>query len=158
MAAFFLAAAVVTGYFSNQPAHRNFPADKAQIKLSFSHGAERVEECRRLSSEEIAELPASERRPNTCARERVPLRVQMRMDGEVLYDEEIEPSGLSADGPAQVYREFTVPTGNHSLELRLRDSRGQTGFDYNSTFEVQLSPRRNLAIDFRDDAGGFILR
>jgi hypothetical protein len=156
--AFFLVAALVTGFFSNQPAHRHFPSDMAQIKLSFSHGAQRVEECRRLTPEEIAELPAAERRPNTCARERVPIRVQMRLDGEVLYDREVDPSGLSADGPARVYREFLVRPGSHHLELRLRDNREKTGFDHQASFDVDLAPRRNLAVDFKPDVGGFVLR
>ncbi len=158
MAAFFALAALITGYLSNQPAYRHFPADKSQIKLSFSHGAERVEACRRLTPEEIADLPKSERRPNTCARERVPLRIQMSLNGRVLYDREAAPSGLSADGPARVYKEFAVEPGRHVLELRLRENREMTGFDHRARFELDLDPRRNIAVDFRPDAGGFILR
>jgi hypothetical protein len=134
------------------------PEGLAQIKMSLSHGAERRTECRRLSPEEIAKLPPSKRRPNTCARERIAIRVQLLTDGEVVYDEELVPTGLSSDGPARMYRKFLVPAGRHRLVARLRDSKRALGFDYESEHTVELAPWQNLAIDFRPEAGGFIFR
>ena len=153
---FFAAAAVVTGFFASHPAYRAFPAGDALIKLSFNHGAVRKEACRRLTSAEIAKLPPSERRPNTCSRERVPLRVQVTIDGKLAYDAELQPAGLSRDGPARAYQKFVVPAGRHKLELRLRDNRALTGFDYDTVREVNLRPLQNLAIDFKPDRGGFL--
>lgn len=146
------------GSFSNKPEVEYFPAEKAQIKMSFTHGADRVEECRRLTPEEIAKLPPRERRPHTCGRERLPVRVQLVVDGVSIYDEVVQPSGLSRDGPAHVYRKFAVDPGRHEITARLRDSDRAEGFDYERRVSLELAPLQNLAIDFRSDQGTFIVR
>jgi hypothetical protein len=152
----YAALAAATGVFASQPVYQQFPQGKAQIKLSFAHGAARQQECRRLTSQEIAKLPRNERRPNTCARERVPIHVQLQVDKRTLLDERLAPTGLAADGPARIYRKFAVPAGKHVIVARLRDSRGEGPFDYETRRAVTLATGQNLAIDFKSDAGGFI--
>jgi hypothetical protein len=152
----YTAVAVAIGVFATWPAHRQFPEGMAQVKISFAHGAARQQECRRLTSQEIAKLPPSERRPNTCERERVPIHVQLQVDKHTILDERLEPTGLAADGPARIYRKFAVPAGEHIIVARLRDSRGDGPFDYETRRAVTLTAGQNLAIDFKSDAGGFI--
>ena len=155
---FFLLVAAFIGYFSNQPVYQQTPDGMSQIKLSFAHGAARKVDCRKLSSKEIAQLPANERRPNTCARERVPVHVQLVLDGELLYDAQLQATGLSRDGPARTYQKLIVPAGPHTIIARLRDTRRDTGFDYEAERQVMLKPFQNLAIDFKADTGGFQFR
>ncbi|MBL8699630.1 MAG: hypothetical protein JNK67_14725 [Alphaproteobacteria bacterium] len=150
--------AVAIGFFASRPTLEYFPVDAAQIKLSFAHGSQRVAECRRLSVEEIARLPAKDRRPNTCARERVPIRVQLLLDGRPIYDEVLQPTGLARDGPARVYRKFQVPPGRHEITARLRDSGRTEGFDHERKLEVELKPLQNLAVDYKSDHGTFDFR
>ncbi len=157
-AIFFIAAAALTGYFSVAPVYRKTPEGVAQVKLSFAHGAQRTKDCRRLSTKEIAALPPGERRPNTCDRERRVLHVQLEIDGELLYQAELQPTGLSNDGPARTYQKFFVPAGSHTITARLRDSGRATGFDYVTEHKAELMPWQNLAIDFKADAGGFVFR
>lgn len=146
------------GYFASAPAYRQVPDDRAQIKLSFTHGAARKVACRRLTSEEIAKLPPNERRPNTCARERADISVLLLVDGAVAYDAVLQPIGLSGDGPAHAYEKVLVPAGEHVIEAKLRDSPRTEGYDYQKAVTVRLAPLQNLAIDFKADAGGFIFR
>ena len=150
--------ALLIGTFSDGPAHTYFPADMAQIKASFSHGAQRKEECRRLTPEEIAALPPNMRRPLACARERLPVVLELRLDEQLLYRGELPPSGIARDGPARVYESFAVPPGRHELLVRLRDSDRGEGFDYERRQVVELAPRQSLAIEFRAETGGFIFR
>lgn len=150
--------AAVIGYLSAAPAYRQYPEDMAQIKLSFRHGAKRVEDCRRLTPEEIAKLPPNERRPSTCSRERISIAVRILMDGQVLFDKTLQPTGLSGDGPAEAYQKFAVPAGRHRLEAFLRDSKREEGFDYRKTIDIELSPLQSIAIDFKADQGGFLIR
>lgn len=157
-ALFYLSTAAVTGYLASQPIYRQVPEGSAQIKLSFAHGAHRKVDCRRLTPSEIAALPPQERRPNTCSRERIPIRVQLSVDGRVVYDEELDPTGLSSDGPARTYRKFLVPAGDHVIVARLRDSKRVDGFDYEATHTALLQEWQNLAIDFKADTGGFQFR
>lgn len=151
-------ATAVVGYFSSAPAYQQVPAGMAQIKISFRHGGERLEDCRRLTPEEIAKLPYNKRRPASCSRERVPVVIDIRIDGAAAYSAVLPPSGLSGDGPSETYDKLLVPAGAHRIEARLRDSKRKQGFDYEKTAELVLAPFQNLAIDFKADQGGFILR
>jgi hypothetical protein len=157
-ALFYAVAAAIIGFFATNPSYRQISTDAAQIKLSFRHGAARVEDCRKLTSEEIAKLPPKERRPNTCSRERIPIAVELSLDNQPLYAAVLEPTGLSGDGPAETYQKFLVPAGRHILTAKLRDSKREQGFDYEKQAEVDLKPLQNLAVDFKADQGGFLFR
>jgi hypothetical protein len=147
--------ALVVGYFATQPAYTHIDQDKALIKLSFSHAGAHAQECRQLTQEELNRLPPNMRRPMECARERLPLLLEVVLDGEVLYRDTLPPSGLSRDGASTAYRKFPVPAGMHHLEARLRDSRRQDGFDYEAAIDVTLAPQQNFVVDFRPELGGF---
>jgi hypothetical protein len=148
--------ALVVGYFATQPAYTHLDPDKALIKLSFSHAGAHREECRQLTQEELNRLPPNMRRPMDCPRERRPLLVELELDGEILYRDELPPSGLAGDGASTAYRKFPLAAGSHQLVARLRDSRREEGFDYVKSAEVTLAPQQNFVIDFRPEFGGFL--
>ncbi len=141
---------------STDPAYRHFDPEMAQIKLSLRHAAQRIEECRRLTPEEIAALPANMRRPLDCPRERLPVVVELELDGELLFRGTLQPAGLARDGAATVYKLFDVTPGPRRIVARLRDSARDEGFDYESSADVELHPQQNFVIDFKADRGGFI--
>ncbi|MBI2993174.1 MAG: hypothetical protein HYY48_03245 [Gammaproteobacteria bacterium] len=153
---FYIAFMAGVGYFSTRPAYTHQDPALALVKLSFSHAGERKEDCRRLSPEEIADLPPNMRRPTKCSRERVPLYVELLLDDRMLYRAELPPSGLSGDGASSVYRRFPVPPGTHRLTAKLRDTRREQGFDHERSETVTLSARQNFVIDFKADIGGFL--
>lgn len=150
--------ALVIGWFSDRPAYTHFPPGQALIKLALVHGGQPITPCRQLSREELAQLPPNMRRPQECPRERLPLLIEVLLDGEPLYRASLTPTGLAKDGPSRAYQRFAVPTGRHEITARLRDSHREAGFDYELTETVELAPAQNLAIDFRPETGGFILR
>ena len=154
-AVLYAAFAVILGYFSQRPAYQHLDPQMAVIKLSFSHAGEHREECRRLTPEEIARLAPNMRRPMDCKRERVPLLVEIILDGEPLLQESLPPGGLSKDVGSHVYRRFSVPPGSHTIIARLRDSRRTEGFDYEQTERIMLRPQQNFVIDFKPGTGGF---
>jgi len=144
------------GYFAAAPAYRSFPADRAQIKLSFSHSGARIKACRQFTPEELAKLAPNMRRPLDCPRERVPLAVEIVLDETLLYRSVLPPAGLRDDGPGSVYHTFPVTPGRHVLVARLRDSGRAEGFDHEHRETIELQPLQNFVIDFRRDQGGFI--
>jgi hypothetical protein len=148
--------ALVIGYFATQPTYTHLDPDRALIKLSFSHAGEHRQECRRLTQEELNELPPNMRRPMDCPRERLSLLVELELDGKILYRDELPPSGLASDGASTAYRKFPVAAGSHTLVARLRDSRREDGFDYEQVAEITLAPQQNFVIDFRPELGGFL--
>lgn len=157
-ALFYAGFAAAMGVFASWPIYRQTPEGLAQIKLSFNHSGARIEECRKLTAEELSKLPSTQRRPINCSRERLSIKVQLTFDGAPIYEAVLEPSGLSRDGQARAYEKFIVPTGKHIIEARLRDSKRSEGFDYESRFEAELAPWQNLAIDFKAEQGGFLFR
>ncbi|HKZ95834.1 MAG TPA: hypothetical protein VJ045_02515 [Hyphomicrobiaceae bacterium] len=157
-ALFYALVACAIGYFSSRPVYTQIPAGSAQIKMSFSHGGAKKQACRKLTPAEIAKLKPSERRPNTCARERTSIHAQLLLDEHVIYDAVLMPTGLAGDGPARTYQKFIIPAGRHTIEARMRDSARVDGFDYEKRATLDLVPWQSLAIDFRADAGGFIFR
>ena len=138
--------------------YRHFPADKAVIKLSFTHGAARPTDCRRRSAEELAKLAPNMRRPTDCARGRLPVFTELVVDDETVFSAALPPTGLAQDGPSRIYRSFVVAPGRHRLVIRLRDSARASGFDYMRAAEVELAPQQNFVIDFRPEGDGFIFR
>lgn len=157
-AAIYLLFAVVIGYFADSPSYRHFPADQAQIKLSFSHGASPRVPCRKLTREEMNALPANMRRTTSCERERLPVEVEVDLDGQPLYHASVAPSGLAKDGPSRVYQRFAVPAGRYELATRLRDTDRADGFDYERKIDIELVPGQSLALDFQPEFGGFLVR
>jgi hypothetical protein len=148
--------AVVIGYFATRPAYTHLAPGKAVIKLSFSHAGQHKGECRQLTQEELNKLPPNMRRPMDCPRERLPLLVELELDGQLIYHDELPPSGLAGDGASTAYKKFPVDSGQHHLVARLRESGRTDGFDYEKEAEVTLAPQQNFVIDFRPELGGFL--
>ena len=90
-----------------------------------------------------------------CPRARVPLLVELLVDGEIVFQAFLPPSGLAGDGTSTAYQRFVVAPGRRLVTARLRDSRRREGFDYEHEETVELSAGQNLVIDFRADTGGF---
>ena len=147
--------ALVVVALSSWPSYTRIDAGNAVIKLSFSHAGESREPCRTLSPEELAALAANMRSGVDCPRERVPVVVELEIDGERIYHAALAPSGLAGDGPSSVYERFEVPAGPYRIRVRLRDTRREGGFDHEGTTDVRLAARQSFVIDFRAELGGF---
>jgi hypothetical protein len=152
------AVAALIGFFSVSPAYTHLAPGLALIKLTFTHGAPRVTDCRRLSAEELAKLPLNMRRPTECPRRRPPVWVEFTLDAQTMLTAWLPPSGLSGDGPSRIYRSFVVPAGPHHLTVRLRDSGRSSGFDYEFDQTIDLAASRNLVIDFHPTGRGFYVK
>ena len=154
----YAAFAVFVGYLSASPAYDYADPAMATIKLSLSHAANRVKPCVRLTPEQIAELAPNMRRPESCERQRLPLTVELEIDGETAANIEAPPSGLWSDGPASIYERFEVEPGMHTLTARLRDSDRSEGWDYTHTENAMLVSGRYFTVTFRAETGGFSFR
>jgi hypothetical protein len=143
------------GYFATAPAYTPVAPDVAMLKLSFIHVGQRKVECRKMTPEEIAQLAPNMRLTLDCPRERLPVTIELELDGKMLFRRELVASGLSHDRASSIYQKFVVPPGRHLVTARLRDSARTEGFDFTRSAEVELRPRQNFVVDFRAEAGGF---
>jgi hypothetical protein len=149
--------AAVLGVFSVWPDYRLLDAQQAIVSLTFSHAAQRVGECRRLTQEELNALPPNMRKPVECPRERHVMEVEMRLDEALVYSEALSPSGLWKDGKATVYSRTAIDAGEYELFVGMNDSGSDTGFDYVMTRRVMIEPGRNLVVTFDDLQQRFVI-
>ncbi len=150
--------AALVGLLSVWPKYQLLAQDQAIISLTFSHAAQRIGECRRLTQEELSELPPNMRTPTDCPRERHPISVEFRVDGAVLYQKKLQPSGLWADGKATVYQRLQIDAGPHELFIGMNDSGGGKAFDYEKKTVQDIWPGQNLLIDFDELQQTFVFR
>jgi len=147
--------AVGIGYFSNSPGYTYHDPAMALVMVSFSHASEHKEKCRRFTAQEIAALAPNMRRPMDCKRERVPVYVEVLMDGNSLLNKSYNPTGLAKDGAASIYERIPVKPGQHQFTAKLRASPGEEGFDYEGAIAIDLKPKQLFVIDFRKELNGF---
>jgi hypothetical protein len=150
--------AAFIGYLSVAPAYQYADPGLAVIRLSFSHAADRVVECVKLTPQQINERAIKGKPLNECERERLPLVVELDVDGTTVLSLTAIPSGLWKDGPASAYEQLTVDPGAHTITARLRDSARDQGWDYEFSETVDLAPGRYFTITFRAENGGFVFR
>ena len=154
----YAAFAFVIGWLSILPPYQYASGNMATIKLSLSHATERVEPCVKFTPEEMAKLAPNMRRPMKCVRARLPLTIEIDIDGSSTVQLVAQPSGLWDDGAASVYERFDVAPGQHRIAARLRDSARTDGWDYTYSEDVTLEPGRYFTISFRPETGGFHYR
>ena len=151
----YAAFAAFIGYFSAAPPYRHLEPGRAVVKLSFSHAGERKEECRERTAEELAKLAPNMRAKLDCPRERSDVKVEVEMDGAVIFRTAGRASGLRHDLPTSVYRRLEVPAGRHVFRARLADT-ASGEYRHQGEASVDLAPGRILVIDFNAGLGGFL--
>ena len=147
----------VIGYFSTSPAYEHLAPGDALVKLSLTHAGARKEACRQRSAEELAKLAPNMRAQSVCPRERVPVIVEVTLDGAPLFRVVAPPSGFSKDGSSTIYRRTPIAAGRHRIGARLADDpAGAFTFAHDET--VDLAPGHVVVIDFDPAQGGFVFR
>lgn len=154
----YTAFAFVVGYLSFWPRYEYASPEVATVKLSLSHATERVAPCVQLTPQQIAALAPNMRRSQSCERQRLPLQLQLDVDGELAFELQAAPTGLWEDGNATVYERFELAPGKHTISVRLRDSAQADTWDYTHTEDVVLEAGRYLTITFKAENGGFRIR
>ncbi len=150
--------ATVIGVFSHWPTYRHLQDSQAVLKVSFTHTAKPLGECRAQNEAELAKLPPNMRAPTVCPRERSPVRFSLDIDGANVLTRSAPPSGLSHDGASAMYQRMVLPAGEHRLVVRLNDDARSEGFGYEREATIRLAPAQVLVIDFDATKGGITLQ
>ena len=157
-AVFYALFAWVIAYFASAPAYRYSSPEMASIKLSLVHTTERAKPCVKLTPEQIAELAANMRRAESCERERLPLAVELDVDGQTIVRATEMPAGLWNDGAASVYRRLEVPAGIHTIAVKIRDSARTDGWDFSGSTTADLRAGRYFTVTFKSETREFLFR
>ncbi len=95
-----------------------YPSDTPVLRLAWSVRPERIEHCRTLTDEELADVPAHMRQRVQCEGRSAGYRLAVSVDGESRFDTLVTGGGAREDRPVYVLRELDVPAGPHRLEVR----------------------------------------
>jgi len=144
-------------YFSTSPPIRVLAEDQAMVTLAFGHAGELREPCRKVSAEELAKLAPNMRKLEECPRERSPVVIQMTVDGQLLYQETLQPPGIFKDGGVDLYFSGKIPAGKHAVEVKMDDSVRQEGFNYTFKQDIEIEPGTILLLGF-DSEKGFVVK
>jgi len=154
----YAAFAAFVGVFAVWPRYQHLEPDQALLKLSFSHPGDRVGECRRRTPEELAKLSPNMRAPLECPRERSPVTVEIALDGQLMARRVAPPSGLAKDGTSTVYGRFSLPAGQHDLEVTVDDSARVPGPTWKRAEKITLAPGRVVVVDIDPEQGGIVIQ
>ena len=147
----------IVWYFATSPPIEIRTQNEAVLTIAFAHAGELRQPCRRLSQEELNQLPPNMRKPEDCPRERSPVTIEAQLDGESVFRQTLDPPGLFDDGGVDIYYSAKIPAGTHHLVLGMNDSIHVEGYNHHLDREINLPPGRVLLVDF-DRGSGFELR
>lgn len=147
----------VLAYFATRPAYEPLPPGTALVKVSLQHAGQRKEACHERTAEELAKLAPNMRAASVCPRERVPVAIEIVLDGRTIVSEAVPPSGFAKDGSSTLYRRIEVPAGEHTVVAKLGDS-PVPGFAHVKEATVTLAPGAILLIDFDAKGAGWVFR
>lgn len=123
-------------------------AEQAVLRLSWRSQGARLEECRRLSPEELAELPVHMRRAEVCEGRLLPHELVVELDGVRVVRETILPAGARGDRPLYVHREMALAPGARRLSVRFaREGAGAADAPGGPPGEHAAAPPARLELD-----------
>ena len=144
-------------YFATSPSVRVIGDDESMVTVAFSHSGETLEECRRLSQEELLKLPPNMRKLDDCPRERSPIILDASLDGESIYSKTMLPPGIFKDGGINIFFSNRVPAGKHSFKIKMDDSVRKQGFNHVFEQDINLAPAQILLVEY-EPLTGFVIK
>jgi len=144
-------------YFSSSPAIHLIDKDESLLTIAFAHAGKIREPCRKLTRAELMALPPNMRKPEDCPRERSPIIIEAKLDGELIYSQTMQPPGIFNDGSVDIYFSKKLPAGKHYFEIKMDDSVREPGFDYTFEQSTDIEPAHILLVGF-DPLKGFFFK
>jgi hypothetical protein len=130
------------------------PAEGAALRIAIRTTAGTMEDCHKLSAEELEKLPMHMRRPEVCESRAVPYRLQVHVGDRSLVDRTYTAAGIRGDRPLTVDEEFTVPAGSRDVTIRFTPALA-TGTVQSGRSDGGANPQASPAFVF-DDAVEFL--
>jgi len=94
--------------------------DTAGLRLSWSARPERIEVCRALSAEELAEREEHMRQRVECTGRFATYALRIEIDGRAVDETIVRGAGLRHDRPLYVLRDFGLTRGVHHVRISFR--------------------------------------
>jgi ferredoxin/coenzyme F420-reducing hydrogenase delta subunit len=142
---------LVTFALSDLP-YKTPHSPQPELVVSFSHGGA-VREPKKLSPEELAKRLPHMRAQVNVSRERVPVRLRISLDGQVVYQESFAPKGFSKDGPSIAVARLRVSEGVHQVQVEIADTAEENDWSRRWSGEMHFETNRARVVLFDTKAG-----
>lgn len=149
-----LSLGAVTFAFSNLP-YRSPHSSEPELVVSFSHGGA-ILEPRKLTKEELEKRLPHMRAQVNVTRERVPVRLRIHVDGQIVFDHSYQPKGLSKDGPSIAVARLGVTAGSHQVRVEIADTADHEAWTKQWSDTVNFESNHTRVVLF-DTKSGFSL-
>ena len=114
----------------------------ARLRLSWSARPERIEVCRTLSAEELAQREEHMRQRVECDGHFATYALRVESDGHVIGETVVHGAGLRHDRPLYVLREYDVAAGVHRVRVlftrreKTNDGNGEAAYAKQTSAEA----------------------
>lgn len=152
-AAIVIAATLATLTLAGSDLGYQVPAAPAELVVSFKHPGRADEQCRRVPDEELARLPAHMRREMVCERGRSPVRMRLKVDGEVRLEKAYPAGGLFGDRTSLAIERLAIAPGRHLVKVELGDTGDPGEWTFHSEGEVDFVDGARRVVLFERSAG-----
>ncbi len=128
----------------------------AELRLAWRARVPLVEECRRLSEAEQAELPVHMRRDVVCEGRVASYRLEVTVDGTVLHRAVVSGAGARGDRPIYVFESLSLAPGAREIAVdftrvgEVADSTVQSSRGGAETIPARLALSRTVDVAPRD--------
>jgi len=138
-------------YFSHAPVYRNMEEGLAVLKVAIRHPGEIIGKCTVVAGGGSGMRPSTMTQSvEVCPRGRSPLQLELSMDGKILYQAKVPPSGLHNDGISSMYQRFEIPAGFHRLQIKMNDDINVDGYTWELEQDIDLQPAQVMVASFKE--------
>ena len=95
------------------------PMSDARLRVAFSARPERIEKCRTLSADELANVPQHMRQAVVCEGTTASYHLEVLRNDSLVASALLHGGGLRHDRRLYVLRELSVPSGRSTIDVRL---------------------------------------
>ncbi|MBI4517533.1 MAG: hydrogenase iron-sulfur subunit [Deltaproteobacteria bacterium] len=119
-----------------------------ELVVSFKHPGNRESACHKPTAAELEALPVHMRPETICPRRRPPVRLQVRVDGQLLVDRAYPPRGLFGDGNSIAIEHLKVPAGVHAVAVAIGDTAGAHEWTFNDSRSIDFGSQERRVLLF----------
>lgn len=149
--------ALITLFLSDVP-YTFFELEDSMLRFSIKHAGRHVKEEAMPTAEELKKLPPHMRARVPKSGERLPVYVEVEVDGKKVITNSYKPGGLKREGASYAYEKVVVKPGVHRVTVRMSDSGSPEHFDFVYDKELEFRAGRQICIDFDGGKKEFYIR
>ena len=143
-------AALLFGFLTDTPKYEVLKQEETEFKLVIRHSGLLLGECRVLSKEEIANTPPNMRRPTECPRQKAPLKVELKIDDQLYFEQTVVPSGIHDDGVVAMFEKMKIDGGQHQFQLEVKHQMNDGEQSDMLTRSLEVDPGRIVIAEYTD--------